>query len=1146
MALANVGTLLALWGRKVLLVDWDLEAPGLEKFFSAWLRGEEIRRREGVLDLLTHCFDSPETGNPVASWLEAPLAIHLPKAYGQLHLLSAGKRDDSYFKRLQQLDLRLLYSENSGGRVLEDIRNAWKDVYDFVLVDSRTGITDIAGICTVQLPDSLVLLLTATEQSVEGILNVFEKTNEARQRLPFDRPMIPAIPVPGRFDTTTEFQLYKEWIDRFAVDFAEIFAYWMPQDLDVRNFLENIKLPYIPYFSFGEKLPVIEQGTSDPAGLGYALENLASFLSLDFENVSEFLNDRAEYVREAKSAFVDAKVDISRLAQYAPRTLFGRDAELDQMETALTDPDIGVFCLIAFGGVGKTALVAHWLADLAKQGWPGLERIFGWSFYSQGVRDDGAASADAFFTAAFTFFGSDDPGLARLSAWDKGVRLGRLVAKRRSLLVLDGLEPLQYPPGPMDGRLKEQGIEALLLTLAQSARNGARGGLCLVTSREKVVELEALATAAELRLEFLSDSAGAALLHSLGVKRAGSAWIAADDAELREASREVQGHALTLTILGRYLREAHRGDLRKRDAVDLVGADDTGSGQGHAFRAMAAYEKWLAEGGADGARRLAVLRLLGLFDRPADPGCLAALRREPAIAGLTEPLCGLGEEEWNLAVADLQAAGLVQTAPYAPRPVLGYGEEIARKAMEARERRKRFDLGEPTAFPSDHRLPTTGHCLDAHPLLRDYFARRLRDAQPDAWREGHRRLFEHLSESVPYWPEGEAGLQPLYQAVAHGCRAGLYEEARAEVYRDRILRRGEFYSAHKLGLFGADLGAMAGCFESGWSRPVSALSEAARAWLLNEAATRLRALGRLREALEPMRVSGEMSVERKEWESAAASYGNLSELEGTLGRVEAAVDDAGRAVDYADRSGDAFQRMSMRTSLADALHQAGRRDEALERFREAEALQAERQPGYPLLYSLQGFRYCDALLAEAERAAWRIFQGSTGVSPVEGRGRDARAPVAERAARTLPIAERNNWLLDVALDHLTLARAALYTALPNGEAAERTTARTHATAAVDGLRAAGTQNHLPRALLTRAWLQAVEGNPEAARADLDDAERIASRGEMRLHLADVHLHRARLFRDRDALARASQLIEECGYGRRRGELEDAERAAAGW
>ena len=62
---------------------------------------------------------------------------------------------------------------------------------------------------------------------------------------------------------------------------------------------------------------------------------------------------------------------------------------------------------------------------------------------------------------------------------------------------------------------------------------------------------------------------------------------------------------------------------------------------------------------------------------------------------------------------------------------------------------------------------------------------------------------------------------------------------------------------------------------------------------------------------------------------------------------------------------------------ADALHQAGRRAEAETRFREAEQMQAERQPDYPLLYSLQGFQYCDLLLATSERAAWQTHRNRT-------------------------------------------------------------------------------------------------------------------------------------------------------------------------
>ncbi len=161
------------------------------------------------------------------------------------------------------------------------------------------------------------------------------------------------------------------------------------------------------------------------------------------------------------------------------------------------------------------------------------------------------------------------------------------------------------------------------------------------------------------------------------------------------------------------------------------------------------------------------------------------------------------------------------------------------------------------------------------------------------------------------------------------------------------------------------------------------LSAADQAWLLNEAAVYLIHLGRLTEAFEPMRAGLDGAVRLEDWENAAIYASNLSRLELTLGRVVAAVRDAKQSVAFADCSGDAIQRLARRTTLADSLHQQGEREPALERFREAEALRAQQQPDYPLLFSLQGFQYCDLLLAAAERAAW---QRQMAPSPWRGGG----------------------------------------------------------------------------------------------------------------------------------------------------------------
>src|SRR4051794_11837143 len=136
--------------------------------------------------------------------------------------------------------------------------------------------------------------------------------------------------------------------------------------------------------------------------------------------------------------------------------------------------------------------------------------------------------------------------------------------------------------------------------------------------------------------------------------------------------------------------------------------------------------------------------------------------------------------------------------------------------------------------------------IDAHPLLREYFGQRLRVAQPEAWQAAHRRIYEHLCATTQDKPDATLeDIQPLYQAVVHGCQAGMQQEACDTVYRDRIVRRDENFSVYKLGAFSADLGAVACFFETPWIRVSPALTEAAQAWLLNQAAFRLRALGRL-------------------------------------------------------------------------------------------------------------------------------------------------------------------------------------------------------------------------------------------------------------------------------------------------------------
>jgi tetratricopeptide (TPR) repeat protein len=772
---------------------------------------------------------------------------------------------------------------------------------------------------------------------------------------------------------------------------------------------------------------------------------------------------------------VQPRLDLGRLP-IAGRLLIGRETELAQLDAAWDDPGLHVLTFVAFGGTGKSALVSHWLDRMSAAGWRGARRVLDWSFYSQGT-EERVTSAERFLDHALAWFG--DPDFKAGAPRDRGLRLADLVRQEKTLLVLDGVEPLQHPANhPLAGRIKDPGLAALLKGLA-----GGNPGLCVVTTRERIADLESFTrTAPQVDLEALSPESGAELLQAFGVQ--------GKTKELRAASEEFGNHALTLTLLGTYLKDIWGGDVRHyREVALLEEADETG----HAGRVIASYAKSLEN------PELEVLRLLGLFDRPAKPAQLKALRAEPPIEGLTETIGLAHEARFRKAVARLRKARLVAEG---------------------------------------------GEDLDAHPLVRVFFQKDLAKHHPEAWKAGNLRLYEHLQKEAPDLPDTLEAMEPLYTAVIHGCRAGRQQEAFEEVYRRRIQRGSEFFSTRKLGAFGSNLSALSGFFERPWDQPAANLTSAVQAFVLTQAGFCLRALGRLAEAVQAIQAGQERNLAGEDWKNAAIHASNLSELTLSLGEVARAVSFGKQSVDLADRSGDAFERLSDRTTLADALHQSGRWEESAEAFREAEALQAERQPEYPRLYSLRGYHYCDLLLSSGEPESSSVLDGLA-VSPESARRlREACREVRERAEQFFQWRTPSDSLLDIALDHLCLGRAHLGLVLTFPAEASFAKAAEHLDHAVEGLRRAGQEQYFPLGLLSRSASRRLRDDLAGAEADLSEALEIAERGSMRLHECDAHLEWARLCRQRgdragqqEHVARARRLVEETGYGRRRREVE---------
>ncbi len=732
------------------------------------------------------------------------------------------------------------------------------------------------------------------------------------------------------------------------------------------------------------------------------------------------------------------KISLAKLPSTGPE-LFGREKELKALDEAWENPKTNILSLTAWGGVGKTALINVWLNKMCDENYRGAERVYGWSFYSQGASEKKQVSTDLFIASALGWFGDSDPNKG--TPWEKGERLADLIKRKRTLLILDGLEPLQNPPGEKQGQIKDPALKYLLRELAIN-----NSGLCIITTRLEVDDIK----------DFVGKTVQSIPLEHLGVKGTFD--------ERKQAVVEFDGHALALSLLGRYLAIVYHGDIRQRDKIARL-TDEQIQG-GHARRVIESYEKWF-----EGKPELNILRIMGLFDRSSESGAIKALKANPPIKGLTSELNELSDEKWQYALNNLREAKLL-------------------------------------IKEGQHRPDT----LDCHPLIREYFGEKLKAGNPDAWKEAHSRLYEYYKSQAKEYPETIVEMVPLLAAVAHGCDAGRHQEVLDKVYIRRIKQKDECFITEKLGAFGADISALSGFFDLPWRRPIDGLKESAKAFVLGEAGFCLRALGRVEEAVQPMQTALEAFVVQEKWTHAAIEAGNLSELYLVIGDLVQALNLAKRNLELAEHNRDVHLRITSRARLANALYHSNHISDAVATFRKTEEMQKKMDRISSFLYSNNGFYYCNLLLNQRKHQVVQV-----------------------RAHQTIKIAKRGNWPLSIALDNLSLGRAYLLQSQQDGSH-EFIRAIEHLNQAVDGLRLAGTQHHLPRGLLARAELYRVSGEFNKARHDLDEAMVIAERGSMGLYQADCHLEYTRFYlamgekgKARESLDIAKKMIEKMDY-----------------
>jgi tetratricopeptide (TPR) repeat protein len=672
----------------------------------------------------------------------------------------------------------------------------------------------------------------------------------------------------------------------------------------------------------GHELIPIKVGECNPEGL------LQTTIHLDLVGCSEKaaksvllkLRDAVRSKPEEKPAFprmfLNRKTFPNALAmdyfsESWPSTdprVIGRDKEITFLAEAWEDPERNIVCLVGFGGVGKTALLNSWLIrSMRRHNWRGARRVFGWSFYNQGAGGSQQASADLFIGEALRWFGDPEMAESSRSPWEKGLRLAALVRQQKTLLLLDGLEPLQEPidPPAKEGRLKDSALRGLLHTLANN-----NPGLCILTTRSRVEDIRAFEGTSVLSryLEGLTPESGVTILRALGVT--------GPDEELKMATEELGGHALALILLGSYLSVVHGGEIRQRSLIPpLTAIPKHGA---HAVRVMQGYQQWL-----EGKAELNILYALSLFDRPPEDDAMASLRMA-SIHGLTDQIHGISKTDWKYSINTLRRYRLL--------------------AVESGEGRK-----------SDQ--------LDCHPLVRAHFGEQLREKHPCAWAEAHSRLYEYYqSRPREYHPESINELELLYRAMAHACQAGRFREALNDIYMKRILR-GQYFSWKKFGNFGMELVALSKFFDHPWDNVEPSLDDRDRGFILNEVGFHLMALARLQEAVNPMNAALELFIRCQDLQNIALAGNNLCKLYLLLGSLDKALDCANRSLGLVDEVAS-YQNVGLEVARAATLHQLGRLGDAAKSFRKAEAMHKSTnpKPRHLLLFAFRGLRYGDLLI----------------------------------------------------------------------------------------------------------------------------------------------------------------------------------------
>ncbi|MFI6758778.1 FxSxx-COOH system tetratricopeptide repeat protein [Micromonospora sp. NPDC050417] len=280
MAVANTAWIMASNGFRVLVVDWDLESPGLHLYLHPLLVDKRLQYSDGVIDMIRDfAAATMERGADPQdqNWLDRyadvqryAVAVEWPfPDAGRIDFLPAGRQVPSYSTVVSTFDWPSFYDKIRGGVFLNALRENMRREYDYVLIDSRTGLSDIAGICTVRMPDVVVDCFTLSTQSIDGAAAVAKSIRN-------QRPSVRIFPVPMKVEDGEQEKL-EAGRDHARATFAQFLSELSQAQAD--EYWGNVEIPYKPFYAYEEILAPFGDRSRQENTLLSAFERMTSVLT---------------------------------------------------------------------------------------------------------------------------------------------------------------------------------------------------------------------------------------------------------------------------------------------------------------------------------------------------------------------------------------------------------------------------------------------------------------------------------------------------------------------------------------------------------------------------------------------------------------------------------------------------------------------------------------------------------------------------------------------------------------------------------------------------------------------------------------------------------------------------------------------------